>query len=192
MAHQPESIVLYGGQFNPIHTAHLMVASEVYHTLKPERFFFLPSYMSPLKSHKDALDSKHRVAMVNLAIETLGFGEICYLDLERKGQSYTYDTIRTLRESYPDSKIYFVIGTDQYDQLDKWYHIEDLKSLVTFVVVNRGTSQQEVESSMVSVTIPRLDISSTMIRQRIQERHNIQVLVPPLIQQYIAEENLYE
>ena len=85
-----------------------------------------------------------------------------------------------------------MIGTDQYEQLDKWYHIEDLKSLVTFVVVNRGTSQQEVESSMVSVTIPRLDISSTMIRQRIQELHNIQVLVPPLIQQYIAEENLYE
>lgn len=88
--------MLYGGQFNPIHTAHLLVANEVYHQLKPDKFYFLPSYMAPLKTHDDYLDAKYRIKMIQLAIEELGFGEICQIELERKGQSYTYETLKDI------------------------------------------------------------------------------------------------
>ena len=82
-----KKIVLFGGQFNPIHTAHLAVASEVYHAIKPDKFFFLPSYMAPLKHHNTQLYSEHRVKMIQLAIKEIGFGEICTTDLDRKGPS---------------------------------------------------------------------------------------------------------
>ncbi|WP_436859865.1 nicotinate (nicotinamide) nucleotide adenylyltransferase [Staphylococcus caeli] len=186
------SIVLYGGQFNPIHTAHMAVASEVYHYIKPDIFYFIPSFMSPLKAHNDYLEASYRIKMIEYAIKDLGFGSIYLDEIERQGQSYTYDTVMRLLEQYPDSKIYFVIGTDQYDQLDRWYKITQLKSLITFVIVNRDKAIQEVESDMIAITIPRIDISSTLIRNRVKNGENIQVLVSPNVEQYIREEGLYE
>ena len=186
------SIVLYGGQFNPIHTAHAVVASEVYHTLRPDCFLFLPSYMSPLKAHDSQLNTQHRINMLELAASDLGFGEICLAEINRKGESYTFDTIRELKDEWGDAEIYFVIGTDQYDQLDKWYQIDALKELVTFVVVNRGKEKQEVEAGMLEVQIPRIDISSSMIRARIKHQQPIEVLVPKQVEAYIKRERLYE
>ncbi|ANZ33236.1 nicotinate-nucleotide adenylyltransferase [Staphylococcus carnosus] len=187
-----QSVVLYGGQFNPVHTAHAAVASEVYHTLKPDRFLFLPSYMSPLKAHRSELNTEHRAHMLELAAAELGFGEVCLAEIERKGESYTYDTIRALKSELGDADLYFVIGTDQYEQLDRWYHIEALKELVTFVVVNRGKAEQEIEAGMIGVQIPRIDISSSLIRERIKNNQTIEVLVPRKVEDYIREERLYE
>ncbi|MDU3979579.1 MAG: nicotinate (nicotinamide) nucleotide adenylyltransferase [Staphylococcus epidermidis] len=171
-----KKIVLFGGQFNPIHTAHLAVASEVYHAIKPDIFFFLPSYMAK---------------MIQLAIKEIGFGEICTTDLDRKGPSYTYETILHLKEIYHNAQLYFIIGTDQYNQLDKWYKINELKKLVTFIVVNRETDNQNVSKEMISIKIPRIDISSTMIRNRVRMNQSIKVLVPKRVENYIKEEGFY-
>ena len=123
--------------------------------------------MAPLKTHDDYLDAKYRIKMIQLAIEELGFGEICQIELERKGQSYTYETLK-ISLIMKKMHIYFIIGTDQYKQLDKWYKIEKLKQLITFVIVNRDVNYQEVDESMISVNIPRMDISSSLIRNRVK------------------------
>lgn len=186
-----KKIVLYGGQFNPIHTAHMVVASEIFHKLKPDKFYFLPSYMAPLKEHTDYLDASHRIKMIEYVIEELGFGEICKSELERKGQSYTYDTLSTLKFNQPEDEFFFVIGTDQYKQLHKWYKINELKQLITFVIVNRDVDYQEVKNDMLSVKIPRIDISSSMIRDRVKNQESIQVLVPKKVENYIKEAGFY-
>lgn len=93
-----KSIVIYGGQFNPIHLAHMVVASEVNDVIKPDIFYFLPSYMSPLKVHDNYLDANHRVAMIHKVIKELGFGEVYLDEIERKGQSYTFDTVHSMLE----------------------------------------------------------------------------------------------
>lgn len=190
--HNNEKIVLYGGQFNPIHTAHMIVASEVFHELQPDEFYFLPSFMSPLKKHNNFIDVQHRLTMIQMIIDELGFGDICDDEIKRGGQSYTYDTIKAFKEQHKDSELYFVIGTDQYNQLEKWYQIEYLKEMVTFVVVNRDKNSQNVENAMIAIQIPRVDISSTMIRQRVSEGKSIQVLVPKSVENYIKGEGLYE
>lgn len=110
--------------------------------------------MAPLKEHDDFLDSSYRMKMIELVIEDLGFGNICTAELERKGQSYTYDTLAELKQSQPNDEFYFVIGTDQYEQLDQWYNIEKLKKMITFVIVNRDKAYQEVENGMISIKIP--------------------------------------
>ncbi|HCD2633724.1 TPA: nicotinate-nucleotide adenylyltransferase [Staphylococcus aureus] len=187
-----KKIVLYGGQFNPIHTAHMIVASEVFHELQPDEFYFLPSFMSPLKKHNNFIDVQHRLTMIQMIIDELGFGDICDDEIKRGGQSYTYDTIKAFKEQHKDSELYFVIGTDQYNQLEKWYQIEYLKEMVTFVVVNRDKNSQNVENAMIAIQIPRVDISSTMIRQRVSEGKSIQVLVPKSVENFIKGEGLYE
>ena len=184
--------VFYGGQFNPIHIAHALVASEVYHQIQPDTFYFMPSYMSPLKQHDSMISHVHRVRMIAHTIDMLGFGRLYLEEIERKGQSYTIDTMRAYQLKHPDEQLYFVIGTDQYEQLHRWQDIEVLKEIVTFIVVNRGTTQQHVDETMVSITIPRMDISSTQIRERIQTGQNIKALVPRNVERYILEECLYE
>ncbi|PWG67528.1 nicotinic acid mononucleotide adenylyltransferase, partial [Enterobacter mori] len=82
----------------------------------------------------------------------------------------TYDTLMHVLKDYPQAKIYFIIGTDQYNQLDKWYKINELKAKITFIIVNRDQSTQEVDHDMLAVNIPRIDISSTLIRDRVRNK----------------------
>ncbi len=102
-----KKIVLYGGQFNPIHTAHMIVASEVFHELQPDEFYFLPSFMSPLKKHNNFIDVQHRLTMIQMIIDEGRFGDICDDEIKRGGQSYTYDTIKAFKEQHKDSELYF-------------------------------------------------------------------------------------
>lgn len=186
-----EKIVVYGGQFNPIHSGHEMVASEVNAAIQPDHFYFMPSFMSPLKKHDQLIDVKHRIKMVQLVIENLGFGTLRLDEIERKGQSYTYDTLKKIHQESPDAKLYFVIGTDQYEQLDRWYQIDALKSFVTFIVVNRGYMIQSDDTSIFSVKIPNIEVSSTEIRQRCAQQQPIHMWVPLNVERYILKEGLY-
>ena len=88
------------------------------------------------------------------------------LNLREKVKVTPYETLKDIVNNEKDADIYFIIGTDQYKQLDKWYKIEKLKQLITFVIVNRDVNYQEVDESMISVNIPRMDISSSLIRNR--------------------------
>lgn len=184
-------IVIYGGQFNPIHSAHEMIASEVNAALKPDAFYFMPSYMSPLKEHHDPIAIEDRLAMIRLVIDNLGFGTLRLDEIERKGQSYTYDTLYDIHQAEPNAKLFFIIGTDQYDQLDQWYRIEELKQIVTFVVVNRGRHIQATDSSIMPLEIPEMAISSTQIRQRCKQKETIHMWVPLNVESYISRRGLY-
>ncbi|SUK13660.1 nicotinate-nucleotide adenylyltransferase [Staphylococcus agnetis] len=186
-----EKIVIYGGQFNPIHTAHEMVATMVNEAIAPDIFYFLPSYKSPLKVHTDIIDVKHRIEMIQCVIKNLGFGTIRYDELERKGDSYTYDTLKIVQEAHPSAKLYFVIGTDQYEQLAQWYKIDMLRSFVTFIVVNRQPKAVINDESIIQVNIPEMAISSTEIRERRKRGQTIHMWVPLNVEHYIMKEGLY-
>ncbi|QLK86027.1 nicotinate (nicotinamide) nucleotide adenylyltransferase [Staphylococcus sp. 17KM0847] len=184
-------IVIYGGQFNPIHSAHEMIASEVNAMLQPDDFYFMPSYMSPLKKNDTSIAVQDRLAMIQLVIDNLGFGTLRTDEIERKGQSYTYDTLKALYDEVPDATLYFVIGTDQYDQLDKWYQIKALKQMVTFVVVNRGHTVSTTDPAIQTIAIPEMAISSTEIRQRCKDKKTIHMWVPLNVEKYIKRMGLY-
>src|SRR5699024_1352766 len=115
-----KTIVLYGGQFNPIHTANMVVAREENHVIKPDLFYFIPSYMSPLKAHDDYLGAAYRIDMIRCAINELGLGFVYLDEVERKGQSYTYLTIKHISEKNPDAQRHKVIVTDQNTLMEKW------------------------------------------------------------------------
>lgn len=186
------NIVVYGGSFDPVHLGHLTVANEVYHQLQPDLFLFIPAGHSPLKTSHANASSASRVEMLHQATDYLGFGSVESYEIEHAGKSYTYHTMCYLKEKYPEAEISLIIGTDQYNALDKWYEIDKLKSMVTFIVVNRETAAMKLNPPFQSITIPRMDISSTMIRERIARDETIKCLVIDTIERFIRKEHLYE
>ena len=130
--------------------------------------------------------------MLKLAIDYLGFGEIDTVEMHREGKSYTYDTMRYLQDKYPGADISIIIGTDQYISIAQWYEIEKLKEMVRFIVVNRDVDTQDLPEPFQAFIIPRMDISSTMIRNRMAQNKTIRCFVIDTIERLIRKEHLYE
>lgn len=186
-------IGLYGGTFNPIHNAHLFFADQVGHALCLDRVDFLPDAKPPHVDHKDSINPKLRLQMLELAIADNPFLGIEDAELERGGISYTYDTIKYLLDKHPDVDYYFIIGGDMVDYLGKWYRINDLIRLphFHFVGVHRQGAKNETKYPVIWVDVPTVDFSSTDIRRRIQSGQSIKYMVPDAVSKFIEEHGLY-
>lgn len=182
---------LYGGTFNPVHNAHLLVAEQVGRALALERVDFLPDLIPPHVDHKDALDATDRVAMLKLAIQDNPFFGLELGEIERGGVSYTYDTIKALKQRHPETDYYFIIGGDMVDYLPTWHKINDLVKLVNFVAVRRPGAKNEAHYPVIWVDVPAVAFSSTDIRRRIKMGQSIKYMVPAAVEDYIKEHHLY-
>ncbi|EAC8732796.1 nicotinate-nicotinamide nucleotide adenylyltransferase, partial [Listeria monocytogenes] len=114
--------------------------------------------------------------------------EIDTRELMRTGKSYTYDTMRDMISEQPDTDFYFIIGGDMVEYLPKWYHIDDLVKMVTFVGVNRPLYHPEVPYDVVKIDMPETTISSTEIRNDIE---HAEAFLPEKVWSYIKEHQLY-
>ena len=113
------------------------------------------------------------------------------IELERKGISYTYDTMKLLTEKNPDTDYYFIIGADMVDYLPKWYRIDELVDLVQFVGVQRPRYKAGTSYPVIWVDVPLMDISSSMVRDFIAQGRTPNFLLPKPVLDYIEKEGLY-
>lgn len=187
-----ERIGILGGTFNPPHLGHLVMAEQVGNQLGLDRVLFLPTHIPPHKESKDLASSEDRKEMILRAIENNELFELDETDLLRKGKSYTYDTIQLLKEKYPASEFYFIIGGDMVEDLANWHKIDQLVKLVQFVGVKRAGHPVTSEYPVIWVDSPNLDISSTMIRKKIKEDCTVKYLVPEQTLEYIKQKRLYK
>ncbi|WP_010094129.1 nicotinate-nucleotide adenylyltransferase [Ornithinibacillus scapharcae] len=184
-------IGLLGGTFDPPHIGHLIIAQEVCQALKLDKVWFIPTYEPP---HKNTVkvDATKRVELLKLAIkDNLSFA-INTIEIDRAGKSYTIDTINILKEMYPETDFYFIIGADMVEYLPNWYKINELIDFIQFVGVKRPGYKLVSNYPIVEVDVPMVDVSSTIIRERIQRNESIQYLVPDCVHTYIKERGLYE
>lgn len=186
-----QQIGILGGNFNPVHHAHLIVADQVRQQLGLDKVFLMPEYEPPHIDKKETIDQKHRVKMLELAIADVEGLEIEFIELERKGISYTYDTMKLLTEKNPDCDYYFIIGADMVDYLPKWYRIDDLVKIVQFVGVQRPRYKAGTSYPVIWVDVPLMDVSSSMIRDFIAQDRKPHFLLPPAVLDYIEKEGLY-
>ena len=121
-------------------------------------------------------------------IEGLGIETI---ELERKGISYTYDTMKLLTEKNPDVDYYFIIGADMVAYLPKWHRISELFQMVQFVGVQRPKYKAGTSYPVIWVDVPLLDISSSLIRRQLEEGKKPNFLLPQAVLDYIEKEGLY-
>lgn len=187
-----KQIGILGGNFNPIHNAHLIVADQVRQQLGLDKVFLMPEYLPPHVDTKSTIDEKHRLEMVKLAIDSVEGLDVETLELERKGVSYTYDTMKLLIEKNPDVDYYFIIGADMVDYLPKWHKIDELVKMVQFVGVQRPKYKAGTSYPLIWVDVPLMDISSSMIRQFIKSKRQPNYLLPKAVLEYINKEGLYK
>ncbi|PLR93792.1 nicotinate-nucleotide adenylyltransferase [Bacillus sp. T33-2] len=186
-----KKIGILGGTFNPPHIGHLVIANEVLFSLRLDEIWFMPNQQPPHKHKTAGATNGDRYAMVNLAIQ----GHPCFrtepVELKRSGPSYTYETMKILKEMYDDHEFFFIIGADMVEYLPKWYKIDQLIKMVTFVGVRRPDYSHVTDYPILNVDTPMLDISSSMIRKRLEQGTTIRYLVPEPVRMYIKENGLY-
>ncbi len=183
-------IGILGGTFDPPHMGHLIIAETVKDTMELDEVWFIPASEPPHKSKANAT-AEERVAMVEMAIHENEAFKINDIEVNRKGTSYTIDTVKALQLQFPENQFYFIIGADMVAYLPNWYQIDELLANVTFIGVQREGYPLESKYPIKTVDVPFIPISSTMIRQRLSEKRSIRYLVPHSVYSFIEERGLY-
>jgi nicotinate-nucleotide adenylyltransferase len=195
-------IGVIGGTFDPIHLGHMLVAEEASARLELDRVLFVPAGAPPHKIGHRITDPEIRLEMVRLAISDHACFGVSRIDVDRRGPSYTVDTIRLLRDEWGmDAEIFFLIGADSLVDLPIWHQPERLLRLCQVVALRRPGYEVDLDELdrllpgaallVRMLDIPVLDISSTKIRQRVRQGQSIRGLVPPVVERYIGEHGLY-
>ena len=187
-----KQVGILGGNFNPVHNAHLVVADQVRQQLGLDKVLLMPEYEPPHVDKKETIDEGHRLKMLELAIEGIEGLEIETIELERKGISYTYDTMKLLNERDPDTDYYFIIGADMVDYLPKWYRIDELVEMVHFVGVKSPRYKAGNSYPVIWVDVHLMDISSSMVREFIAQGRTPNFMLPKPVLDYIKKEGLYQ
>lgn len=182
-----------GGTFDPIHHGHLVAASEVAHSFDLDEVVFVPTGEPYQKPNVTA--SEHRYLMTVIATASNPRFTVSRVDVDRKGPTYTIDTLRDLKHSRPDSEFFFITGADAIAQILSWRDHDELWELAHFVAVSRPghvLSTDGLPSDDVSqLEVPALAISSTDCRDRVAVGDPVWYLVPDGVVQYIAKHHLY-
>jgi nicotinate-nucleotide adenylyltransferase len=186
-----KKIGILGGTFDPPHNGHLLIAYEVLHALSLDEIWFMPTQVPPHKENEQVSKATDRFNMLKLAIDGHEKFLIQSIELERQGLSYSFDTIKLLKEQYKD-ELYFIIGGDMIDYLPNWHKIDELVTMIKFVGVGRAGYSTKTKYPIVLVDTPQFDVSSSFIRDRVKGKGNTQQLLPPLVRTYIEENHLYE
>ena len=182
-------IAIIGGTFDPIHNGHLQVISEVAN--KFEKVIVIPTGNPWLKDHTPIASGEQRVAMTQIAVNSLALGEkvqVSAIEVKRPGPSYAIDTVNELSKIYPGSKFTLVLGSDAASNLSKWHRSDELQKLVNVLVVKRAGVQPS-EFAEIEVSAP--DLSSTEIRDKVANSKDISNLVNPTVAAFIKEHHLY-
>lgn len=135
-------IGLFGGTFDPVHLGHLAVACAALEQLKLDHLFFIPAAQAPLRYALPAATAADRLELLHLAVAEAADPRLGVLDMEARagGVNYTVDTVRKLRAAWPRAKIFWLLGADQFAQLDRWREPAELAKLVEFAVLDRPGS----------------------------------------------------
>ncbi|MGE7112188.1 nicotinate-nucleotide adenylyltransferase [Lysinibacillus sp. NPDC047702] len=184
-------IGLLGGTFNPPHNGHLMMANEVLHALDLDEVRFMPNALPPHKFARHDASDGERLEMVKHAISPYPHFSVESYEVERGGVSYSYETLSALCIREPNVKFYFIIGGDMIDSLHTWHCINELMNLVQFVGVKRPRTEAISEYPILMVEVPQIDLSSTLIRERLATGGTVTFLLPEAVETYIREEGLY-
>jgi len=200
-----QRVGVLGGTFNPVHAGHLIMAQDAYELFDLQRVLFVPSAQPPHKPQKELLSAQHRLAMLELAVQDDPRFEVCGIEIERGGVSYTVDTVAELRERYPGAELCFIVGSDSLAELHLWRSVLQILKLVRIVsLVRPGFDEARVRILDLGLPDPwpaRLlgdlrtghltGIASSDIRHRLAEGLDIRYLVPDAVAMYIAEHHLY-
>jgi nicotinate-nucleotide adenylyltransferase len=214
------SVALFGGTFDPIHAGHITVAQAAQRRFHLDGVYFIPSSRPPHKLKSELTGFVHRYAMVALACaEHKGFLPSLAeapMDGATPPFFYTVDTVRRFRREHPDDHVYFVVGADQFLEIPTWKNYETLLDSCDFIIASRPGFRVDAlrlvippeklgraptndpnkitlrKSTIHLLTTVSSHVSSTEVRQRLEQQKSIRGLVPPRVEEYILGQALYQ
>ena len=172
-------IGIFGGSFNPIHNGHLRLAREAMNELNLEKVIFVPSYQTPLKK-ETLLPSSLRVRLLKAALKSCPAFSISLCEIERKGASFTVDTLKYFKKKFgEDSALFFLSGADTVKNIRHWKSFDEVLRLCRFIVMTRpGYPIKRAPEPVSWVVLDALPISSSEIRRRLNRGGSVTKLVP--------------
>lgn len=198
-----KKIGIMGGTFNPIHIGHLILGQTALEQFQLDKVLFMPTKNPPHKRNDNIVDDAIRAEMVWIAIKDNPHFELSTFEMDREGITYTVDTLIQLTKQNPDEEYYFIVGADSLFYIDRWkepatiFELSKLLAAVRGQTTNKDMLQKIAElnetfhASVELLNSPNIDISSTVIRERVKNGMEIQYYVVPDVARYIQINNLY-
>lgn len=195
-------IGVLGGTFNPIHIAHIYLSQKYADILGLEKLILVPTFIPPHKSAKHLAKAAQRLEMCELAIKHYPNFEICGYEIAEEGKSYTYRTLKYLKEQYSDAEFFLLMGADMFMTVQDWRHPQEIYKMATLCAAERDRGEfSELEAHAtrlriegarcVILEIEPMPLSSTMIRDGIKAGEDVSGLLNPEVLQYIRKHGLY-
>lgn len=200
---EPRRIGVLGGTFDPPHIGHLWLATLAADAMALDRVLFMPAAQPPHKAGESVSRATDRLLMTRLAIAGNPLFELCPIEMERPGPSYTIDSVDELERLYPGERtLYLVMAADSLAQIDTWREPDRLLERIEWIVGPRPGDPPPDRSALEArfgdrasrihlLDGPSLDVSSTALRQRVADGHPIRYLVPRGVEELITERGLY-
>ena len=194
---------IFGGTFAPVHNGHVIAAKAFMEQMKLDYLYIIPACLPPHKRISPSDDPKHRLRMCEFAFADVDGVVVSDLEIARGGKSYTYDTLKEL--SRPNTRLFFMCGTDMVLSFDTWYRFEDIFKLCYPVYVRRENDPIITNRIVAKITeyyqkygvmfrkilTEPIEISSTAVRKAVFEGRDISSFVPSLVESYIKTHGLY-
>lgn len=204
MSCQNKKVGIMGGTFDPIHYGHLILAQNALDTFSLDEILFVPSGTPWLKESTKVLSKNKRVSMTGMAIEDNPDFALSTIEIDREGNSYSYETVEELKRMQPKTDFYFIMGADSLLEIERWKHPDRLMAECTLLVAVRDDCDREgLEKQIIYLTdkyqadikiLPanRIDISSTKIRRMIREGKSVRYMLPDQVIRFIQKNHLYQ
>ena len=187
---------VFGGSFDPVHVGHLILAERAVEELDLDHVLFIPAFLPPHKADgREITSGRDRVTMINLCIDQYSEYSVSEIELERRGLSFTVDTLANLAEMYPESSLVLLMGSDNARDFRSWKEPAEILKLASVGVWERPGEYfwPEIYPDHIPQKIPAplLEISSTEIRERVGRGSSIRFMTPSRVVEYIREKELY-
>jgi nicotinate-nucleotide adenylyltransferase len=192
---------ILGGTFNPPHLGHLVCAQEAHSQLGLDRVLFVPARIPPHKPVEHEPGPEHRLEMCRLAVAGDARFAVSDMELQRDGPSFTLDTLKALSTRTPQDELVLILGGDIAAGLTEWHEPEQVLELATVAIAERrGTPRDEVDRTLAQLpggdrarffAMPRIGVSSTMLRRRVSAGEPIRYFAPDPVEGYIRRHGLY-
>ena len=196
---------IIGGSFNPIHKGHLKMAESAHDQFELDEIVVMPNKTTYYKENMEFVSDEHRLNMIRSAIQDIPYLSVSDMEIVRGGVTRTIDTIREFKALYPDSELYFIIGGDSLEWVDRWVSADELLASVVFLTAVRGKTDIKRSKDIISriksehpksqIELLNMDdypISSSEIREKIKIGENPSEMLPEKVYNYIVEHNLYK
>lgn len=194
---------VFGGTFNPVHKGHIMLAEYCMDSVGLDRIIMIPTAVPPHKISNNLASENDRLNMCKLACRGKENFFVSDIEIKRQGKSYTYETLTQLKEIYPDDHLYTIMGADMFLTLNRWKNPEIIFEKSSIITIPRDEeNKHELENfynkvlkamgaSSVILPNPVMSVSSTFIRENLDNFNLISDMLDKGIYDYIIKNNLY-